>query len=88
MTITEGSTGEFTPLTVLEIGGGTWSYGKNLTTDGQYCYSNYYHSSVKHGSTVILAGVMDRKVVNAGKWSYANRTAGAAYTCETYYAKY
>lgn len=88
VTITEGSAGDFTPLTVLEIGGGTWSYGKNLTTDGQYCYSNYYHPTVQHGSTVKLAGSTNKAVAVAGKWSYANLTAGAAYTCETYYAKY
>lgn len=109
VTITEGSTGDFTPLTVLEIGGGTWSYGKNLTTDGpagggdpgpgggdpkkppqtgQYCYSNYYHPTVQHGSTVKLAGATNKAVAGVGKWSYANLTAGAIHTCETYYAKY
>jgi hypothetical protein len=85
---TAGSTGGIRPKTVLEIGGGTWSYGKDLTTDGQYCYSNYYHPKVIHGSTVQLAGGENKAVAGKGKWSYANMTAGAAYTCKTYYAKY
>jgi hypothetical protein len=37
---------------------------------------------------VKLAGVLARDVVDAGKTSNANLTAGAAYTCYTYYAKY
>jgi hypothetical protein len=85
---TAGSTGGIRPKTVLDIGGGTWSYGKDLTTDGQYCYSNYYHPKVMHGSTVELAGGSNKAVEAKGKWSYANMTAGAAYTCKTYYAKY
>ncbi|AWW43211.1 lactococcin 972 family bacteriocin [Streptomyces cadmiisoli] len=85
---TADSTGGVTPMTVLDIGGGTWSYGKNLTTDGQYCYSNYYHPTVKHGSTVQVASWEDKQIVAKGLWSYANITAGAAYTCKTYYAKY
>ncbi|MFI8092660.1 lactococcin 972 family bacteriocin [Streptomyces sp. NPDC086080] len=58
-TITD-ATGDFTAQTVLNIGGGKWSYGKNYTTDGQYCYSNYYHPSVMHGSTVKLAGGVEQ----------------------------
>ncbi|MFJ4928534.1 lactococcin 972 family bacteriocin [Streptomyces sp. NPDC088736] len=85
---TTGSTGEFTPMTVLDIGGGTWSYGKNLTTDGQYCYSNYYHPTVKHGSTVQVSSWEDKQIVAKGLTSFASITAGAAYTCKTYYSKY
>lgn len=85
---TTGTTGGITPQTVLQIGGGTWSYGKELTTDGQYCYSNYYHATVVHGSTVQVGAGEDKAVAGLGQWSYANLTAGAAYTCKTYYAKY
>ncbi|MFG3662588.1 lactococcin 972 family bacteriocin [Streptomyces sp. NPDC047706] len=88
MEFTAGSEGGVTPMTVLDIGGGTWSYGKNLTTDGQYCYSNYYHPTVKHGSTVQVSSYEDKSVVEKGLWSYANITHGAAYTCKTYYSKY
>ncbi|MBD9733330.1 lactococcin 972 family bacteriocin [Streptomyces sp. H28] len=83
-----GSHGAITPKTILNIGGGKWSYGKNLTTDGQYCYSNYYHPKVQHGSTVKVSKWTNKAVASKGKWSYANITAGAAYTCETFYAKY
>ncbi|MGC5236324.1 lactococcin 972 family bacteriocin [Streptomyces albogriseolus] len=69
------------------MGGGKWSYGKELTTSGQYCYSNYYHPSVVHGSTVILVNPV-KAVAGPGKWSYANSTGGAMHTCQTFYAKY
>ncbi|MFC9951403.1 lactococcin 972 family bacteriocin [Streptomyces prasinus] len=86
--ITEGSTGDFTAQTVLDIGGGTWSYGKNLISDGQFCYSNYYHPTVDHGSTVKVSKWTNKSAAAKGRWSYADITAGAAYVCETYYAKY
>lgn len=88
MEITAGSTGGFKPMTVLNIGGGTWSYGKDVNFNTQNCYSNYYHPTVTHGSTVQVYNWEDKQVVDEGVWSYANITAGAAYTCKTYYAKY
>ncbi|CAM5363378.1 lactococcin 972 family bacteriocin [Streptomyces coeruleorubidus] len=66
--------------------GGNWCYGYNLTTDGKYCYSNYYHSTKDHHSTVKIAGGSNTGYAFAGQTSYANRTAGAAYTCETFYS--
>ncbi|MFF3879235.1 lactococcin 972 family bacteriocin [Streptomyces sp. NPDC001978] len=86
--ITNTSAGSITPQTVLNIGGGTWSYGSYLTTGGKYCYSNYYHGSVVHGSTAAMAGHSIKAVAGPGDYSYAHLTAGAAYTCSTYYAKY
>ncbi|MET9526595.1 lactococcin 972 family bacteriocin [Streptomyces coeruleorubidus] len=85
---TVGSTGGFKPQTVLDIGGGTWSYGKILNGDGQNCYSNYYHPKVMHGSTAKVSKQSQKAVEFAGKWAKASVTAGAALVCETYYAKY
>ncbi|QHY97090.1 Bacteriocin [Streptomyces sp. S4.7] len=80
--------GEFTPKTIIEVGGGTWSYGWEARNDQKYCYSNYYHRTVDHGSTVKIANGTVKAVAFAGQTSNANRSAGFAYTCETYYAKY
>ncbi|MEU6184207.1 MULTISPECIES: lactococcin 972 family bacteriocin [Streptomyces] len=66
--------------------GGNWCYGYNLTTDGKYCYSNYYHGTKMHHSTVKIAGGSNSAYAFAGQTSYANRTAGAAYTCEAFYS--
>ncbi|MEU6513679.1 lactococcin 972 family bacteriocin [Streptomyces sp. NPDC046978] len=84
----DDSAGSVRPMTIIEVGGGTWSYGWNAVTGGKYCYSNYYHGSVQHGSTVKIAGDSLKSVVVAGETSNAHLTRGAAYTCETYYAKY
>ncbi|MEW2136638.1 lactococcin 972 family bacteriocin [Streptomyces sp. NPDC005409] len=81
-------TSALSPATVIDVGGGKWSYGWYERSGLKYCNSNYYHGSVEHGSTVKLAGttMTDRKP--AGEYSNANLTAGFAYTCYTYYAKY
>ncbi|MFJ4271386.1 lactococcin 972 family bacteriocin [Streptomyces coelicoflavus] len=86
--ITASSTGGIKPMTVLNIGGGTWSYGNNVEFTNQTCYSNYYHPTVKHGSTVQVSRWEVKDVVSKGQWSYASKTTGSAYTCKTYYSKY
>ncbi|WP_405501745.1 lactococcin 972 family bacteriocin [Streptomyces niveus] len=80
--------GSVTPKIIVEAGGGTWSYGWEARNDRKYCYSNYYHRTVNHGSTVKIAGGSVKAVAFPGETSNANRSAGFAYTCETYYAKY
>ncbi|MFD8260180.1 lactococcin 972 family bacteriocin [Streptomyces griseoluteus] len=66
--------------------GGNWCYGYDLTTDGKYCYSNYSRPTHKHHSSVVIAGGENSAYVFAGQTAYAHRTAGAAYTCGTYYS--
>jgi hypothetical protein len=75
-----------TPQACIGASGGNWCYGYNLTTDGKYCYSNYYHSTEFHHSTVKIGGGTISGYAAPGKTSYANLTAGAAYTCNTYYS--
>ncbi|MFF3877118.1 lactococcin 972 family bacteriocin [Streptomyces sp. NPDC001978] len=67
--------------------GGNWCYGDYLTTSGKYCYSNYHHYTKVHKSSVKIAGVtVSSGWVAANDYSNAHRTAGAAYTCYTYYS--
>lgn len=81
--------GTLKPLTITNVGGGTWSYGWESRNNLKYCYSNYYHGSVAHGSSVKMAGTTAASGwVAAGDYSNANWTAGFAYTCSTYWTKY
>ncbi|MEV6882824.1 MULTISPECIES: lactococcin 972 family bacteriocin [unclassified Streptomyces] len=84
----DDSAGSVTPMTTIEVGGGQWAYGWYSVSNGKYCYSNYYHYSVMHGSTVQIAGDSNKSVEAAGNTSMAHLTRGAAYTCKTFYAKY
>ncbi|MFE2922868.1 lactococcin 972 family bacteriocin [Streptomyces goshikiensis] len=70
--------------------GGKWCYGWYLTgvdATQKRCYSNYYHGSKTHSSSVKIGG----SYINSGKTSpnniaNASWTTGAAYTCYTYYS--
>ncbi|MFJ4814320.1 lactococcin 972 family bacteriocin [Streptomyces sp. NPDC088801] len=66
--------------------GGNWCYGYNLTSDGKYCYSNYYHGTKFHHSTVKIGSQEGSGYAAPGKTSYANRTGGGAYTCQSFYS--
>ncbi|WP_431047285.1 lactococcin 972 family bacteriocin [Streptomyces sp. P1-3] len=66
--------------------GGKWCYGWYSTTSGKYCYSNYLHGTKWHSSKVKIAGrSVSSGSVKPGSASNANRTAGFAYTCYSYY---
>ncbi|MFD3585564.1 lactococcin 972 family bacteriocin [Streptomyces sp. NPDC058683] len=83
------SVGAVSPLSeaCVPASGGQWCYGYYLNTSGKYCYSNYYHHDDVHKSSVKIAGgTVDSGWVAANDYSNAHRTAGAAYTCETYYS--
>ncbi|MPY58183.1 lactococcin 972 family bacteriocin [Streptomyces spongiae] len=68
-----------------EVGGGTWSYG----TTSETVWSNYFHSSSKHGSSVRNGyGDEERSAcVNADKWSYADLPAHPEETDYAYWRK-
>ncbi|MGW5676038.1 lactococcin 972 family bacteriocin [Streptomyces sp. NPDC003860] len=77
-----------TPMTVKEVGGGTWSYGTAVTSSGyKRCYSNYIHPTVRHSATAVLASGTDKTWANAGVWANASVVAGHAYTCYAYWGK-
>lgn len=83
-----GPGGSRSARTIVNAGGGKWSFGWYATTGGKYCYSNYYHYDVVHSSTVKIAGGSRKDVEGPDIYTNAHLTAGMAYTCETYYAKY
>ncbi|MGN9809587.1 lactococcin 972 family bacteriocin [Micromonospora sp. BQ11] len=54
------------------VGGGTWDYG--FTGLGSIVYSNYYHPSTDHGSSVQVAGITYRSAcVGPGTWSHVQK---------------
>lgn len=77
------------PFSVINVGGGTWDYGSVvnpwLTKD---CWSNYVHNGKYHSSTAIIGGAQTKRYAQAGAWSNAAKTAGAAHTCYAYWATY
>ncbi|MGW2059040.1 lactococcin 972 family bacteriocin [Streptomyces sp. NPDC001840] len=81
-----------TPLgeACVPASGGNWCYGWYLTgvdATQKRCYSNYLHETRQHRSTVELAGVTVHSGIKPpGEVASASRTAGAAYTCYTYYS--
>jgi lactococcin 972 family bacteriocin len=83
------SSGAVSSMTVTDVGGGTWSYGTAIASDGRkICYSNYIHPYLYHSSTVILAAGTEKDYADGGAWSRANLTAGHVYTCYAYWATY
>ncbi|MFF4653581.1 lactococcin 972 family bacteriocin [Streptomyces sp. NPDC001380] len=77
-----------TPSTVVNTGGGTWSYG--TVADGIYkgCYSDYIHNTKYHSATAVIANSTDKTYANAGYWADAYAVAGWAYTCNAYWSTY
>ncbi|MBG0853641.1 lactococcin 972 family bacteriocin [Streptomyces spinoverrucosus] len=75
-----------TPMTTKNVGGGTWTYGTEITADGKRCYSYYFHGSKLHRASVTIAGGTSRAAESPGHTARATRTAGAAYTCYAYWA--
>jgi lactococcin 972 family bacteriocin len=57
---------------VQYVGGGEWRYG---VTDVNY--SNYYHGSARHQSSVFnnLKGLVRSGCASGGSWSYATQAA-------------
>ncbi|MGW0821561.1 lactococcin 972 family bacteriocin [Streptomyces sp. NPDC002845] len=74
-------------MATKDVGGGSWTYGTELTADGKRCYSYYFHGSVAHKSTAKIANASNTDTARAGVTSRASRTAGAAYTCYAYWGK-
>lgn len=64
-------------LATKYVGGGKWHYGTTGPLGGGVVYSNYYHASKRHGSTVVSAkGYAVRSATAArGKWSHASTRA-------------
>ncbi|MDX3574395.1 lactococcin 972 family bacteriocin [Streptomyces sp. ID05-47C] len=76
---------DVTAQTTDDVGGGTWTYGTEITTAGKRCYSYYFHGSKDHKATAKIAGSSYTDTALAGTSAKASKTAGTAYTCYTYW---
>lgn len=70
------------PLTVKNVGGGTWNYGHS----GQHCWSHYVHNTKKHSATAIMGSQNKKVFANATVW--ANADIYGSGTCYAYWATY
>ena len=62
--------------TTESVGGGTWEHGVTAYSPAGKNYSNYYHGSRAHRSSVQNAGGLVRSsCVGAGSWSVASQHA-------------
>ncbi|OIJ96657.1 hypothetical protein BIV25_16980 [Streptomyces sp. MUSC 14] len=69
-----------------DVGGGSWTYGFELTSGGKRCFSYYFHGSKMHHATVRIANAENKAYGFAGQTAKASTTAGAAYTCKAYWS--
>ncbi|MFJ8276375.1 lactococcin 972 family bacteriocin [Streptomyces griseoviridis] len=76
-----------TPKTVEEVGGGTWTYGTEITAEGKFCYSYYFHGSEMHKPTAKLGDVSKTATAAAGATSKASLTGSFLNTCTVYWGK-
>lgn len=82
-----GSAASVHANTIVNVGGGKWSYGWNVVANGKDCYSNYFHHAVGHSSTAKIAGGSDYDWSRANQTSSAHITGGGRYTCSAYWSK-
>jgi hypothetical protein len=69
-----------------DVGGGSWTYGWELTTGGKRCFSHYFHGSKMHHATARIANAENKAYAFAKHTAKASATAGAAYTCYAYWS--
>lgn len=65
------------PLATKYVGGGKWHYGTTGPKGGGVVYSDYYHRSKSHGSTVVNGNgyTVRSPTIAKGKWSHASASA-------------
>lgn len=68
---------------VENVGGGTWSYGR----EGTHCWSNYVHNSKKHSATVVWGSRDNKSFADATKWARSSLDNGSG-TCRAYWNTY
>ena len=83
---TASETSGVTPLTTVNVGGGTWNYGSSSAGWNQKrCYSHYIHKTKRHSASVVIGSQEQTVYANAGQWARAERTGGWFDTCNTYW---
>jgi hypothetical protein len=67
------SSSHVSPFTVVNVGGGTWSYGSGLSNPWtQHVWSHYVHPTLYHSATAICGSDNPKVYANAGTWANAD----------------
>lgn len=79
--------GSATSVFAANVGGGVWDYGtKAVGVNQKMVYSNYYHASKTHKSSVSIGTTaVSSGWVSAGKTSYASATGSWGAETHAYY---
>ncbi|MER5783084.1 lactococcin 972 family bacteriocin [Streptomyces mobaraensis] len=71
------------------VGGGTWTYGGGMASNGRHlCYSNYVHPDKVHSATAVLGVDVDKRYNEPDLWAKASVVDSWDETCETYWGVY
>ncbi|MBT3074573.1 lactococcin 972 family bacteriocin [Streptomyces sp. CYG20] len=83
----DDSSGTVRPMSeaCVNASGGKWCYGWYGVSNGKHCYSNYYHYTKYHDSSVKIGKGSLKAAAKPNQTSQASLEAGLAYTCYTYY---
>ena len=75
---------DISPATVVNVGGGTWNYGRS----GNHCWSHYVHPTKRHSATAIMGPDNNKVYRNAGTWANADVVRITISTCSAYWNTY
>jgi hypothetical protein len=75
-----------TPLTIQNVGGGTWNYGASYEFPlGKHSWSHYVHPTNKHSATAICASSNIKVVAEKTIWANADARCGATSSSAQYW---
>lgn len=74
---------DVSPATVVNVGGGTWNYGRS----GSHCWSHYVHPARRHSATAIKGSTNRKIYASAGTWANSDIYGGSG-TCYAYWNTY
>ncbi|MFD7438186.1 lactococcin 972 family bacteriocin [Streptomyces sp. NPDC059861] len=72
--------------TTEDVGGGTWTYGTEITADGKRCFSYYFHGTKLHKATAKIGNGESNSAQPGGITARASLVRGASYTCYTFWS--
>jgi lactococcin 972 family bacteriocin len=81
--IPSSQTFDVSPATVVNVGGGTWNYGRS----GGHCWSHYVHPAKRHSATAIKGSTNRKIYASAGTWANSDIYGGSG-TCYAYWNTY
>ncbi len=75
---------QVTPLTVVNVSGGTWNYGSSGVFS-RHCWSHYVHPTHQHTATAIMGSQNVKVSARPLTWANADAYGGLFDSCAAYY---